>query len=357
MALFNYAAKEVTLKIVYYGPGLSGKTTNLQHLHSALDPGKTGRLISLATETDRTLFFDFLPVELGKIKDFSVRFQLYTVPGQIKYNLTRKVVLKGADAVVFVADSQREMREANIESFTNMKENLLSNNINPDNIALVLQYNKRDLANILSIAELNKDLNNKAYIYIEAEAINGKGVHETFQTATKLLIKDLSIRHKFDIQPPAPSEKPFPVVSEEIIEQPPYEETVKAEETAAPSLSQELSETTALEEPAQPFLPQQELVFPEKYREEYEKSKIEEPYAYSSEQIDKLIENLRENTHILANIKSAINELLCAAAAGVDELKKSREGQKEILTILREIKVNETTERMKEKEKKGWFTK
>lgn len=353
MALFNYAAKEVTLKIVYYGPGLSGKTTNLQHLHSALDPEKTGRLISLATETDRTLFFDFLPVELGKIKDFSVRFQLYTVPGQIKYNLTRKAVLKGADAVIFVADSQREVRETNMESFANMKENLLSNNINPDNIALVLQYNKRDLPNILPVDELNKILNSSGYIYLEAEAINGKGVKETFQTVTKLLIKDLSEKYKFDIQPPTQPEETFTAVSDEIMEQPPssYEETISSEETAVSSFPDDVLEVTALKEPLQPSLLQQETASMKKNIGEPE-PKTNEPSAHSSEQIDKLTASLRENTLMLAGIKSAINELL-------DELKKSREEQKEVLTILRGIKINETIEKMKEKEKekKGWLAK
>lgn len=349
MALFSYAAKEVTLKIVYYGPGLSGKTTNLQHLHSSLDPGKTGKLISLATETDRTLFFDFMPVELGKIKDFSVRFQLYTVPGQIKYNLTRKAVLKGADAVVFVADSQRQVREANMESFANMKENLAANNINPDNIALILQYNKRDLTNILSIDELNKDLNDKDYIYIEAEAINGKGVHETFQTATKLLIRDLSAKHKFEIQPPEQPEKPLPVVSEQIIEQPVYEETIPSKETAVSSFPQEVLEITAIEEPPLPSLHPQKPALQEKATAETAHPRAEEIHAYSPEQIDKLTEKLRENTDMLACIKSAINELM-------DELKKSREEQKEILNILREVKINEAIERIKEKQK-GWPTK
>lgn len=303
MALFNYVAKEVTLKIVYYGTGLSGKTTNLQHLHSALDPEKAGRLISLATETDRTLFFDFLPVELGKINDFSVRFQLYTVPGQIKYNLTRKAVLKGANAVVFVADSQREVRETNMESFANMKENLLSNNIYPDNIILVLQYNKRDLPNILPVDELNKSLNSIGYLYHQAEAINGKGVKETFQTVTKLLIKDLSEKYKFEILPL------------------PYEETIKAEEIALPSLSQELSETITLEEPAQPCLSQQETASTKKNIEEPILPKTEEPPEYLSEQIDKLAESLRENTHMLASVKSAANELL-------DELKNQEKNRK-----------------------------
>jgi len=154
MALFNYATKEITIKIVFYGPGLSGKTTNLQYLHSVFEPNRRGKLLSLATEADRTLFFDFLPVELGKISDFSIRFQLYTVPGQVRYNATRKLVLKGADAIVFVADSQREMREQNKESFKNMGENLIANNIDPDDITVILQYNKRDLTNILSIDDI-----------------------------------------------------------------------------------------------------------------------------------------------------------------------------------------------------------
>jgi signal recognition particle receptor subunit beta len=201
MALFNYATKEITLKIVYYGPGLSGKTTNLQYLHSVLNPETKGKLLSLSTEADRTLFFDFLPVELGKIRDFSIRFQLYTVPGQVRYNATRKVVLKGADAVVFVADSQNEMREQNIESFANMRENLYSNNINPDELPVVLQYNKRDLKNIAAIEELNRDLNAGDYPVLEASAVSGAGVEDTFKVITKLLIKDISRKHKIEIQP------------------------------------------------------------------------------------------------------------------------------------------------------------
>lgn len=211
MALFNYATKEITLKIVYYGPGLSGKTTNLQYLHETLDPNKKGKLISLATETDRTLFFDFLPVELGKLKDFSIRFQLYTVPGQVKYNSTRKIVLKGADAIVFVADSQKVMREANMESLANMEENLIANNLDADDIPFIFQYNKRDLSNIMSVPELNNDLNPDEQVYLEAEAVNGIGVEETFQTITKMLIKTLSGKHKFDTKPSAagkPSQSP-----------------------------------------------------------------------------------------------------------------------------------------------------
>jgi hypothetical protein len=201
VAFFNYVTKEITLKVVYYGPGLSGKTTNLQHLYSLLDSSSRGKFISLATESDRTLFFDFLPVELGKIKDFSVRFQLYTVPGQIRYNATRKLVLKGADAVVFVADSQTDMKEQNIESFANMKDNLVANNLNPDDILVVFQFNKRDLPNILSTEELNGDLNRNNYPTIEAVASQGRGVQETFRLITSMLLKDIARKHRVEISP------------------------------------------------------------------------------------------------------------------------------------------------------------
>jgi small GTP-binding protein len=199
MALFNYAAKEITLKLVYYGPGLCGKTTNLQYLHETMSPDKKGKLLSLSTDADRTLFFDFMPVHLGKIKGFNIRFQLYTVPGQVRYNATRKLVLKGADAVVFVADSQRAMREANVESLQNMKDNLIANNLKPDEIPLLLQYNKRDLPSILSVEELDKDINLRGEEPVEAAAVNGIGVNESFQLITKKLLKYISKKHNVQI--------------------------------------------------------------------------------------------------------------------------------------------------------------
>ncbi len=210
MALFNYATKEITLKIVYYGPGLSGKTTNLQHLHSVLSPERRGKLLSLATEADRTLFFDFMPVELGKIKDFSIRFQLYTVPGQVRYNATRKLVLKGADGVVLVSDSQRMMREQNSESLANMKENMLANNLDPADIPIVFQYNKRDLDDIMSVDEMNRELNPDSLPYFEAVAVDGQGVRETFDTATKLILKYISRKHRIDVKLTERAEKPLP---------------------------------------------------------------------------------------------------------------------------------------------------
>ncbi|OGW59964.1 MAG: hypothetical protein A2V83_07595 [Nitrospirae bacterium RBG_16_64_22] len=197
MVLFNYATKEITLKVVYYGPGLCGKTTNLQNIHQKLNPQTRGKLISLATETDRTLFFDFLPMELGMIRGFRVRFQLYTVPGQVYYNATRKLVLKGADGVIFVADSQKEMMERNVESFQNLKENLRINSLDPDTISLVLQYNKRDLDNLSSIEEMEARLNDRRVPFFEAVATTGRGVIETFKEIARIMIKELGKKHQF----------------------------------------------------------------------------------------------------------------------------------------------------------------
>jgi small GTP-binding protein len=200
MAVFNYSAKEITLKVVYYGPGFSGKTTNLQQLHAILPSDTTGKLISLATEADRTLFFDFLPVDFGKIKDFAIRVQLYTVPGQVKYNATRRLVLKGTDAVVFVADSQRELKEQNMESLKNLKENLVANNLDPDDIPLILQYNKRDLEGIMSEEEINRDLNIHNGPYFQAVASESKGVEKTFKETMSNLLDHMAKKYKIDIE-------------------------------------------------------------------------------------------------------------------------------------------------------------
>jgi signal recognition particle receptor subunit beta len=250
MALFNYATKEITIKIVYYGPGLSGKTTNLQYLHSVLDPDTKGKLLSLATEADRTLFFDFLPLELGKIREFSIRFQLYTVPGQVRYNATRKLVLRGADAVVFVADSQRDMREQNIESLQNMYENLFANNINPEETPVILQYNKRDLPNILSIDDLNGDLNkNGRYEYTESTALDGIGVENTFQHITKLVLKGIAEKHKVTVSPPEVLHDT--VVEEKEPHMEPSEELREKIETKEPymEIAEDLPETVEAKEP------------------------------------------------------------------------------------------------------------
>ena len=195
MVLFNYSTKELTAKVVYYGPGLCGKTTNLQWIHEKLPIKNKGKMLSLATETDRTLFFDFLPIEIGTIRGMRTRIQLYTVPGQVFYNATRRMVLKGADAVVFVADSQEAMLDANLESFENMRQNLEANEIDPDEIPIVLQYNKRDLPNALPIEILNERMNPQNAPFYEAVAVKGVGVEDTLKAVTKLVFKSLSAKY------------------------------------------------------------------------------------------------------------------------------------------------------------------
>jgi mutual gliding-motility protein MglA len=192
MSMINYASREITCKLVYYGTGLGGKTTNLEYIHSRVDPGSRGKMISLSTETDRTLFFDFLPVDLGEIRGFKTRFQLYTVPGQVYYNASRKLILKGVDGVIFVSDSQAHRQEANIEAMHNLYENLASYRIDPDTIPFAIQYNKRDLDNVLPVEELRRELNPGGVPDFEAVAIEGTGVFETLRAVSKLVVKTLS---------------------------------------------------------------------------------------------------------------------------------------------------------------------
>jgi len=187
----NYAKRELNAKVVYYGPGLCGKTTNIQYIHTKLNPDSRGKLLSLATQTDRTLFFDFLPVELGDIKGFKTRFHLYTVPGQVFYNATRKMVLKGVDGIVFVADSQRDMLDANLESFQNLRENLEEYNLSLDTIPYVIQYNKRDLPGVMSPEELDHALNADKVPTFPASALDGRGVLPTLTTVCKMVLRNL----------------------------------------------------------------------------------------------------------------------------------------------------------------------
>jgi signal recognition particle receptor subunit beta len=191
MAVFNYSTRELTTKIVYYGPGLCGKTTNLQYIYDHLKEGVRGKMLSLATKSDRTLFFDFLPVDIGEIHGMKTKVQLYTVPGQVFYNETRRLVLRGADGVVFVADSQENMLEANLDSFRNLEENLAAHGLSLRDLPHVLQYNKRDLPNILPVDVLRKDLNRWNKPDFEAIAIQGVGVLETFREITKEVLKKL----------------------------------------------------------------------------------------------------------------------------------------------------------------------
>ncbi|GAB4376055.1 MAG: GTPase domain-containing protein [Acidobacteriota bacterium] len=185
MPFINYAHRELTCKLVYYGPGLGGKTTNLQWIYEKSAPDAKGKMVSLATETDRTLFFDLLPLSLGQIRGFKIRFQLYTVPGQIFYDASRRLIVKGADAVAFVADSQKARFDANIESLKNLEENLRQNGIDLATIPYVLQLNKRDLPTALPREQLEKALRFKGEPVFEAVAIQGIGVFETLKSLVK----------------------------------------------------------------------------------------------------------------------------------------------------------------------------
>jgi signal recognition particle receptor subunit beta len=191
MTFINYASREINCKIVYYGPGLCGKTTNLQYIFDSTAPQSKGKLISLATETDRTLFFDFMPLELGTVRGFKTRFHLYTVPGQVFYDASRKLILKGVDGVVFVADSQEERMDANIESLYNLEENLQTQGYDLTAIPYVLQLNKRDLPNVVPVADLAAELQRKGEPVVEAVASKGVGVFDTLKAVAKQVLTEL----------------------------------------------------------------------------------------------------------------------------------------------------------------------
>ena len=187
----NFPAREINCKLVYYGPGLGGKTANLQWIYDNTVSAHKGKMISLATETDRTLFFDFLPLDLGTVRGFKTRLHLYTVPGQVFYEASRKLILKGADGVVFVADSQEERLDANLETLENLREHLKEHNLDFATIPYVLQLNKRDLPNILSVEELSRQLQTKGEPVVEGVAISGQGVFETLREVAKLVLAEL----------------------------------------------------------------------------------------------------------------------------------------------------------------------
>jgi mutual gliding-motility protein MglA len=375
MALFNYTTKEITVKVVYYGPGLSGKTTNLQYLHHIINPDRKGKLLCLPTESDRTLFFDLLPIDLGKIRDFSLRFQLYTVPGQVRYNATRKLVLKGADAIVFVADSQSDMREQNIESFKNMRDNLIANNINPDEIPLILQYNKRDLPNVLSIDDLNTDLNeNGKYQYIEAIAIDGTGVEDSFQDITKIVIDD--IKHKVDLPYLEEEEVPIeveidesspeePVITSPVLESTMYEsDAVNSIEAEEIPMEVDIGESI-LEEPVTTNpgiestmynpadIERDRYSIPELKKESFPAATEKEPTLpkevivkkvelplFLEEKLDTMSKNLTEILHTLKELNRV--------------MKDTMEEQRGINAQLRDIR--KTFESLKTKKRWFWFS-
>ena len=192
MSFINYSSREINCKIVYYGPGLCGKTTNIQYVYQKVAPETKGKLITLATEMDRTLFFDFLPLELGKVKGFRTRFHLYTVPGQIYYDASRKLILRGVDGIIFVADSQRSRYDANIESLYNLHENLGDYQLKLEDIPYAIQYNKRDLPDVIDVKDLEEELNPKRYPSFEAVAVKGAGVFDTLKAVAKSVLRNLS---------------------------------------------------------------------------------------------------------------------------------------------------------------------
>lgn len=194
MTFINYASKEINCKVVFYGPGLCGKTTNLQYIYSKTAPDSKGKMISLATEADRTLFFDFLPLDLGSIRGFTTRFHLYTVPGQVFYDASRKLILKGVDGVIFVADSQEERMEANIESIRNLEDNLKDHGFDLATIPYALQFNKRDLPTSMPVDEMYRTLNYKREPTFEAIATTGVGVFDTLKSVAKLILVELRKR-------------------------------------------------------------------------------------------------------------------------------------------------------------------
>ena len=196
MSLVNYSTKEITCKIVYYGAGRSGKTSNLQYIHAFVPEDRRGAMVSLATETDRTLFFDFLPIDLGLVSGFRTRIQLYTVPGQVYYGSTRRLVLRGADGVVFVVDSQRERFDENLDSFRDLHEHLLQEGFDPREFPLVVQYNKRDLPGVLPIPELEDVFNFRGQPAFPAVAVDGEGVFQTLKSVSALVLQSLSRRFR-----------------------------------------------------------------------------------------------------------------------------------------------------------------
>lgn len=211
MVLFNYATKEITAKIVYYGPGLCGKTTNLQFIYESLPSNQKSKMLSLSTKTDRTLFFDFLPLDLGKIRGMRTKLQLYTVPGQVYYNSTRQLVLKGADGVVFVADSQDYALDANLESLQNLEDNLKRQGLKIRELPIVIQYNKRDLQNAMPVAKLEKELNKLSAPHYESVATSGAGVEQTLNGVTQLVLTNLV--KKYGLEGSEPLEKDIHILN------------------------------------------------------------------------------------------------------------------------------------------------
>jgi signal recognition particle receptor subunit beta len=269
MASINYAIREISVKIVFYGPGLSGKTTNLQIIHKKIPIDYRSDMVSLATETDRTLFFDFLPLDLGKIKGFSTKFQLYTVPGQVYYNATRKLVLRGVDGVVFVVDSAQDKMQENLESIQNLHDNLAEYGIKQGSIPIVIQYNKRDLPNAMSIEALDKMINKFAYPWNEAVANQGKGVFESLKIIGKIVIDNLNKKYSRPSlgqtnnptqRQPVPAQQPQPAQRQQPTADPFYAPPQASVRPAEPRPAQQHQEDIFQSPPQMPPRPLQQPI-------------------------------------------------------------------------------------------------
>ncbi len=245
MASFDPVLRELTVKVVYYGPGLSGKTSNLKYIYENLEEGGRGKLVELAGNSDRTLFFDFLPLEIGQVKGVKVRLQLYTVPGQVFHEETRRRVLHGADGVVFVADSQRSLREANLQSLRQLRDHLAAMGADPDEIPLVLQYNKRDLPGVATVEEMDQDLNPDNRPFFEAIATEGVGVEDTFKAACALVLRRLLSAPPESYPPPAGRREEVPLALEENLF-PESPELLEVESTPSLELSSSLEDSADL---------------------------------------------------------------------------------------------------------------
>jgi signal recognition particle receptor subunit beta len=304
MVLFNYSTRELTAKIVYYGPGLCGKTTNLQFIHGNLPEDVKGKMLSLSTKTDRTLFFDFLPIDLGEIRGMKTRVQLYTVPGQVFYNETRKLVLKGADGIVFVADSQAQMLGANVESFKNLEENLKGHGLKLAEMPHVLQFNKRDLPKVSTIEEINNAINKYNVPFYESVATTGIGVQDTLKAITKLVLMHLT--KKYDPKA-AQAEKQAPPAAAEAPQIPaavPVQPEIKPEPVPVAAMMQNEEPSTGIPLSEVPFPAAQpaaqaapEPISAQPAPEPVQAPAVEEPEtppAFADSEIDKLIDEVEE---------------------------------------------------------------
>lgn len=312
MASINYAYKEIISKIVYYGPGLSGKTTNLQFVFKKVPAETRGELISLATDADRTLYFDFLPLNVGTIKGFATKFQLYTVPGQVYYNATRKLVLRGVDGIVFVADSQAEKLDENIESFQNLQDNLAEYGYSIDSIPTVIQYNKRDLPNAMDISELEKALNKRGFPYFEAVAPTGAGVFKTLKAISKMVLEEIR-KNKMGAPNAVKTQQPKP-------------EPVAVSAPAPGPKNEVAAETQKPAEPSQPEVQEEVSAVPEKTSPTDTDSVGDDNKTEAKE--DQKVPGIMEDSETLANVVVSDSQGLPGADdddAGDNDLEETTE--------------------------------